>query len=169
MAKYDDLRPGLRTGDCILFKGNSPLSRAIRLKSEYSHAALVVLLKDEALCDRVGIVEAQPEGLVFRWLGERLKAYDGQAYLFRPRIAPEQQQVVKAFAMDQLGLGKAYDYSGLLGNLLHRVGQEKDSYICSGFVWECWERAGIVPPADRVPTPGDIPAWCSGELIKVDG
>jgi hypothetical protein len=168
--KYDAARPLIRTGDCILWKGNNLLSRTIRMFSEYSHASLVVRLAEyEELRERVYLVEALGSGLELRALSQRIKEYDGEAYLFQPSILTSKHEAkIRQIALDDCASGIRYDYGGLFGNLFGHVPQDAKRYFCSEHVWRCWQAAGLVPVARTAPRPGDIPVWKSGTLIRLE-
>jgi hypothetical protein len=169
---YESLRPCLRTGHVILWRGGSFLSRAIRLFSEYSHASLVVrLFEEEGGRQRVYLVEALETGLELRHLSRRLAGYDGQARVWMPDVRPFQQAFLKTWAADRCADGVRYDYRSLFRNILCRVSCDAGRYFCSEFAWAGLVAAGVVRATPQAPRPGDIIPWAAeqgvgGDLIQ---
>lgn len=168
------VRETLFTGCAVLWKDNSPLSRAIRMWSEFSHASLVVRMFDEGDGrDRVYLIEALAGGLKPRHISTRLAEYAGQAYVFRPVLSRRQQNAIRLFAMDKAAEGVRYDYGGLFANIFGRISMDARRYICSEFVWAAWLHANAVANIGKAPRPGDIVPWAKkhklrGDLVQVE-
>lgn len=170
---YPALRPWLTTGAVILWRGDSLLSRAIRLFTPYSHASLVVRDLDSLDRNRVFLVEALETGLELRLLSERIKGYNGRVFAFRPYgLAKCVQERVKSFAIDQCARGIRYDYKGLFANIFGRVSEDARRYFCSEFAALALEQAGVHRSAPflgpRAARPGDIPKWFVGETREIE-
>jgi hypothetical protein len=166
-VEYQEIRPLIVSGDCILWKGNGFISRAIRVWSEYSHASLVVKLdRYRNLWNRVFLVEALETGLELRLLSERLKGYDGEAYLFRVGLDEEKAEEVVQVALTACALGVRYDYKSLFRNIVGRVSLDARRYFCSEFVYDIWKKIGIAD-GDVAPRPGDLVNLIDGELVKI--
>ena len=127
---------------------NSVVSRVIRVVtwSNFSHVDLVV--KQDG---KLALLGAQADGVKIRPLG----------YCNPTRIetltadVPEEARK-KIFDFCYAQVGKPYDYTALLGNLLHRDWQEDDSWFCSELLAAAFNKAGyplINGNTDRI-TPG---------------
>ena len=167
---YAVLRPCLRTGHVILWRGNGLLGRAIRLFSEYSHASLVVrLFKGEERRQRVYLVEALESGPQLRHLSKRLAGYDGVAHVWMPAtLTPLRQAAIKPWAMDRCADGEGYDFLGLFRNILCRANADARRYFCSELVWAAMVNAGMVPATPKAPRPGDIIPWAASQGVTGD-
>lgn len=78
---YEAASSSMKTGDVILFNGDGIISRLIRLKTEYSHAALIVRPREfNFQTDRRFIVEAVWPTIELRLLSKRLA---GEVYWLR--------------------------------------------------------------------------------------
>ncbi len=158
IVPYERARQRMATGDVILWKGNGLISRAIRLWTPFSHASLVLRLKEfKGLKDRRFLLEALASGIELRLLSRRLNGYKGEAWWF-PLLDEYQgkRAEIAAWALNQVG--KGYDYGSLIRNMLGRVNADARSYFCSEFVFLAYKRAGIVRGV-KAPRPGDIPDW----------
>lgn len=161
MPRYVDLRPRIHTGDAILWKGHGLISKMILKFTPFSHASLVVRMKEyAALLDRVFLVEALSEGLRFTLLSERLENYKGEAYWMSVGLSLEQIEKSRAHALVECGKCVKYDYHSLLKNAVGKVSSDATSYFCSEFVWINWVEAGVVAPliakVNKAPRPGDL-------------
>lgn len=151
LERYDHYRPQMETGDCILWSGNSPISRLIRWRTgDYSHASLVIRFW-EYDADRVYVLEAMPTGIVLSALSERLRNYSGKAYWagLKPDIEYLRYDAAQ-FALSQVGT--PYDYPNLIANALGRVSVDAQRWFCSEFWY-----AAICRDGSTAPTPSDIP------------
>ena len=180
--KYQDIRENLTTGDCLLTKGTSPISRAIRLFSEYSHAYMVVRPKEyKWLMDRVFLLEAHTVGVRFILLSNLVQTKKGQIDVFKPKDLPEEKKdKLMVDAMISSASQIRYNFGGLFANLLRRTSTSLDSYFCSELVWVKWLKCGYIKMDSPVltddgaiglskgvsPRPGDIPKWICGDLIR---
>ena len=176
--KYSDIRPNIRTGDCILWKGDSWVSRQILRFSAYSHVSLVVRLdKYSAMADRVFLVEALGNGIVFRLLSERMKDYNGRVFFFGVNLLQHQRDDIRDSSLLNVTRNVKYDYKSLFRNLAGRVNMDADKYICSEYVWAEWLNVNFVKPfkptkrhpQGKAPTPGDLPNWARGqEIVRIE-
>ena len=158
ITPYSKARERMATGDVVLWKGKGIISRLIRLWSEYSHASLVLRLKEfKGLKDRRFLLEALASGIELRLLSRRLRGYRGEAWWF-PLLDEYQgkRSDIAAWALNQVG--KRYDYGSLFKNMLGRVNADARSYFCSEFVFLAYKEAGIVG-GNVAPRPGDIARW----------
>ena len=180
VADYAAIRHEIRSGDVLMCSGNAWFSRLIQRASDsiWSHVAFVMRL-DEV--DRVMVLESvEPAGVRAIPLSRYLRDYDGKgnAYNGGVIIARHQQFAGKVdaqrlktfgqFAVDQF----AYPYDkNEIAKIAARISAKKlrfsarerrelqrdKEYICSEYVWECYNainirirhnRAGFVTPAD---------------------
>ncbi len=169
LMKYSVARPHITTGDAILWKGNSIISRLIRFWTPYSHASLVIRLKiSEGLQERVFLVEALSTGLELRLLSKRLANYNGEAYWFHINTTEKQRLSILEFALTKCASGIKYDFGSLVKNMLGRVSMDAHRYFCSEFVFHTWKQANLVTPFLTVaPRPGDLPGLLAGVITKI--
>ncbi|MGA9116166.1 MAG: YiiX/YebB-like N1pC/P60 family cysteine hydrolase [Bacteroidota bacterium] len=166
VVPYEDVRPRIRDGDILLYRGRSRTSRLIRhlTRSPYSHAGLAVWWNR-----RLMVMEAIGRGVIVTPLSSSISAYDGRVELFSTREgipSPLRERIVLR-AQDELG--KEY---ALLGALLiglrallgmppgpgDRARRER-AFFCSQYVAHAYNAAGLdlLPRAgDRFAAPGDI-------------
>lgn len=156
------------SGDCLLWKGGSLISRLIRLWTSYSHASLIVRLED---CGgKLYLVEAVASGVEFRDAERRILESRDEVFLFRPKwIMPTMRRCLVKQAMDATSLEIGYDFKGLFANAVGRVSTDAKRYFCSEFVWDTWTRCGIAPDwSVTAPRPGDIPNRIAGYLYRIE-
>ena len=164
---YESVREKMASGDVILWKGNGLISWLIRRFTEFSHASLVLRLKEfRGLKDRRFLVEALGSGVDLRLLSRRLRGYDGEAWWFPLKSEyREKRSAIVAWALNQVG--KPYDYGSLFKNILGRVNEDVNAYFCSELVFSSFKHAGLVCGV-KAPRPGDIARWkCLGEPVRI--
>ena len=122
---------------------DSFVSRAIRAVtwSQFSHVDLVVpsaiyYPSNGAMPDM--LLGAQADGVKLR---PRNYCKMTKCALVYANVTIEQSRTIYDFAMAQIG--KPYDYTALMGNLLHRDWQEDDSWFCSELVAAAFAHAGV--------------------------
>ena len=171
MIPYEVMRPSLRTGDIVLWKGNGLLSRAIRIWSKYSHASLVVRFDPSAdgaiLGEQVFLIEALEGGLEFRRMSSRIRGYDGDVHVLQPFMPDHSRLAVFNFAFSRLADGVGYDYGGLIANIFGRVSSDARRYFCSEFAYAALAQCGVVEKREKAPRPGDLPEWIIGKLLEL--
>lgn len=182
LKTYDEIRPSLRTGDCVLWQSRGLVPWVIQRWTDYSHAALIVLLdKYAGLTDRVFLVEAVSKGLQLTLLSQRIPAPGkGRAFIFQPcTLHGYSQNTIRADAVTATAAGIRYDYKGLIANIFGRVSMDARRYFCSELVWAKWHQAGVLRydnltsagqralERNRAPRPGDLPDWVRGEITEV--
>lgn len=147
----------LRTGDVILFRGTTWISKTIGhiTRSPYSHAACYV--------GDGYVIESDWKGVEFSKLDLK---YDKVSYdIYRHRTA-NREQLEEAVTWMGKQVGKGYDYKGLAGILLALVGKKKINYLdsqsrfwCSELVLDGYHVAKIYTGFDintYTTSPGDI-------------
>lgn len=169
--KYKEARPRILTGDVILWKGKGIISSLIMKWSEYSHASLVVRLREyEELENRVFLVEALGSGLQFRLLSEKL-GKGNEAFWMSINMLPEQLEKSREHALMECAKGIPYDYGSIFKNIFGKVNNNAKEYFCSEFVWMNWLNAGYVLPEKQgfqAPRPGDLPAYVDIKPIFIE-
>ena len=171
--KYHEIRKELVTGDIILWRGKSLISRIIELFTLYSHASLVVRMDMAQLKDRLFVIESLPEGLSIRLLSKKINNYHGKSYLFQPTFVhlegKEMQDKILEWAFNKLARGISYDFKGLIANIFGRVHPDAKQYFCSEFVADALIENGIKSygPKDKAARPGDIPKWFLGKTTQI--
>lgn len=169
--KYKDMRPRIQTGDAILWKGKGIISKLIMRWTSYSHASLVVRLREyEGLKKRVFLVEALNDGLELRLLSERMKEA-GEAFWLPVGMIVEEVLKSREHAMTECAKAVPYDYESLFKNIFGRVSNDAQKYFCSEFVWLNWIQSGRIP-LDKIklsaPRPGDLPGLIDGIPIRIE-
>jgi hypothetical protein len=164
---YSEARADIRTGDVLLFRGTSALSRVIQWgsRSVYSHAGFAALWGG-----RVMVFQSTGRGAEVLPLSTAVGSYDGRVDLYR--LAEGARAAVREEALVAAGialLGRRYATWPLLG-LMWRMAQgrfrgRKDAgkdpleVFCSQYVSHCFRAAGLdlVPDTDDASTsPGDL-------------
>jgi hypothetical protein len=165
---YSDIRDQIRTGDILLFQGQSPLSRLIRWGSgsDYSHAGFTAWWDHRLL-----VFQASGRGAEILPVSSAVDAYDGQVdwYALRPehRLSAECEQQLVTHAVTMLG--RAYSRVGL-ADLMLRMARGRfrgrpdakacpDSMFCSQYVSYCFRMVGpdlVADTDDGSTSPGDL-------------
>lgn len=180
--KYQYIRDNLKTGDCILTKGNGIVSRMIRLFTDYSHCYMVVRPnKYKELNDRVFLLEAYATGVRFVLLSNVVQTYNGQVDIFKPNhITNEMRDKITVDSLITSASTIRYNFRGLFANILGRASVSFEQYFCSELIWVKWLKSGYIKTncpsltdkgvyelsKGHSPRPGDIPKWVQGELIR---
>lgn len=160
---YDDIRADIRSGDLLLCSGSTFFSRMIRRvsKSVWSHVAFVIRLES---IDRVMVLESvESVGIrtiplshyVRDYYGKNEGGYPGRLLLGRHKdfssVSQPQMTKMSQFAVDLFGYPYDRDEilrigsricKNLLGFKEHEVKRDKE-YICSEYVWECYNSVDI--------------------------
>ena len=167
VVSYENVRDRMASGDVILWKGEGFISWLIRRFTDFSHASLVLRLKEfQGLRDRRFLVEALASGVELRLLSRRLRGYRGEAWWFPLKTDyQEKRAAIVAWALNQIG--KPYDYGSLFRNILGRVSEDAHAYFCSELVFSSFKHAGLVS-GSKAPRPGDIAGWgCLDEPVRI--
>lgn len=165
---YSIARPLIQTGDLILWRGNSLLSRCIELCSEYSHASLVVRINEYfPETEAVLVVEAVGTGLQFRRLSYRMEKFNGEVYWLPVECEKDNRFAIARYALDQLFRGVKYDYLGLLANIFKRPKINPTQWYCSEFAWAVLANGGVVELGEEAPQPGDLPGRLGGTVKRL--
>ncbi|MFT3925692.1 MAG: hypothetical protein QM778_24335 [Myxococcales bacterium] len=171
-VQYPSAREQIQTGDVLLFRGTSAVSRIIRWgsRSPYSHAGLAAWWGD-----RLIVFQAVSHGAQVIPLSSAVDAYDGQVDWWTPHagVTVDRERLVEhAVTM----LGRAYAFHGVF-DLMWRMTQRRfrgmkdrraapKELFCSQYVSYCYRKAGIdlVDGTDDGSTsPGDLAN--SGRLV----
>jgi hypothetical protein len=171
---YPEARKQIQTGDVLLFRGTSAVSRVIRWgsRSHYSHAGLAAWWGD-----RLIVFQAVSHGAQVVPVSSAVDAYDGQVDWWVPkeevRVDPE---LLLNHAVDMLG--RSYAFHGVL-DLMWRMALRRfkglpdpktapKELFCSQYVSYCYRQAGmdLVNGIDDGSTsPGDL-ATCGCLTMK---
>ncbi len=168
-VRYDEVRARIQNGDLLLCSGNYMFSKLIQKATDscWSHVAFV--LKVDAI-DRVMVLESiEGKGVRTVALSEYVRNFEGTGCGYQGRLAiarhedfaakasPERLKEMSQFAVDRF----AYPYDDeeiaritarIVGSALgFKKGEiERDQeYICSEYVFECYQRLGIDIPYDK--------------------
>jgi hypothetical protein len=164
---YDSVRDSIRTGDVLLFRGTSFLSKAIHrfTGSPYSHAGFAIWWDTRLLC-----FQSAGRGVEVLPLSSAVDTYDGRVDLYRLRddaLAKVDTEKLITLAIEMLG--RKYFTFGLLTvawRILTRslrgrkdVKTAPSEAFCSQYLSYCYREAGLdlVPELDDASTsPGDL-------------
>jgi uncharacterized protein YycO len=166
--EYQNIRTRLQSGDLLLCSGTAVFSRLIQKATEsvWSHVGFIIRL--DAI-DRVMVLESvEPVGVRTVPLSHYVRNYRGDGIGYPGKVAiarhdrisdvsTERMNLMSRFAVDLFGY--PYDKDeilriaarigrDLLGFTKTQVRQDRE-YICSEYVWECFERIGVRIPYDR--------------------
>ncbi|MEP9357169.1 YiiX/YebB-like N1pC/P60 family cysteine hydrolase [Sphingomonas sp. KR3-1] len=164
---YEAMRAALRTGDVLLCSGTQIFSRVIRwaTRSPWSHVAMVLRLD---LLDEVMIIEAVEHYGVrlipfHRWLTEnktKARVFPGDLVVarhrrFEERAQGEAMRHLGKFATSRLGTpfgaGEIVKImvrivAGHWNRRMPRLLRSDDEFICSEFLYRCYQQIGIEIP-----------------------
>ncbi len=160
VKNYQTVRDDIQTGDLLLCSGSYPVSRIIQKvsKSRFSHVALLFQWVDRIMMlesvESYG-VRMVPLSHYFNDYRNSGLPYNGELYLVRHSLVKDLDQI-KRNAMLRRGAdltGKLYDIEEILKILASVVIDElesipNDKYICSEFIRECYQKAGLSFPDD---------------------
>jgi hypothetical protein len=163
---YDLIRPQIRNGDVLMFKGKYRSSFLIKwlTKSPYSHAGIAVWWNE-----RLMIMEAVMSGVRVAPLSRNIYQHKGNVEWFscKKEISEEDRHKMIIFAQEELGKSYARWKAVLFGVkvLFKRDLSEKDELrmenklFCSQYVAQIYNSIGLdlkKNREDRFMSPGDI-------------
>jgi len=162
LTKYESIKGGMKTGDCLLWASSSCLGWLIRKfsKATVNHASLVVRPPDyQGLKDRRFQLEALENGIVLRTLSTRLKEFKGQVWWLPLKdIYRAEPTLDRIGSWAFLQVGSKYDYNSLFKQAIGRVSADARKFFCSEFWFLACQQAGV-PLTGKAPRPGDIPKY----------
>jgi hypothetical protein len=155
VKNYQSVRSAIQTGDLLLCSGSYPVSKIIQnvSNSKFSHVALLFHWMDRIMLlesvESFG-VRMVPLSHYFNDYRNSGQPYKGKLYLIR-HTQVESLDDIKRNAMLKRGAdltGKFYDIEEILKILASVVIDDLESipnnkYICSEFIQECYQKAGI--------------------------
>lgn len=185
---YEDIRPGLDSGDLVLFGGTSQISAVIKrlTGSPWSHVGMILrdAVNDLVLLWESTSLSALPDldtGLARRGvqvveLSERIRTYQGdiavrplqceRTPMFRARLAETRREFRgRPYEQNYLELALAA-YDGPLGK---QRAANVLSLFCSELVAAALQRAGVLtrPAEGGLPSNEYVPGDCaSGQLLE---
>jgi hypothetical protein len=174
--RYDVVRPQIKNGDVLMFKGKCRSSFLIKwlTKSPYSHAGIAVWWNE-----RLMIMEAVMKGVRVAPLSRCIHQHKGNVEWFRlqKEIAEEDRLRMVIFAQEELGKSYARWKAVLFGLkvLFRRDLSKKDELrmenklFCSHYVAQIYNSIGLdlkKNREDRFMSPGDI---ASSPLLEKKG
>jgi hypothetical protein len=176
---YKNLRPSMASGDMILFQGDQPASRAIRLftknmlhkkginyedgdpRYDVNHVAMVIRLAELGGEEhRVFITEAVLPETRLVTLSKKLKSYEGR--LFWVPLKDTFNPLRNAIGHEALEmLGVPYDKWGVFQSMAGHVTCQEDSLFCSEYyLLSIWK---VLTPGHRA-----YEALYPGEIILLN-
>ncbi|MDH5561015.1 MAG: YiiX/YebB-like N1pC/P60 family cysteine hydrolase [Deltaproteobacteria bacterium] len=186
MAKYEDIRGDIKTGDVILFSGKGTISNGIKLftSSKWSHVGMVLKLPDSKanflwesttlsnLKDAIsGTVK---NGVQLVLLRDRLRTYDGEKSIRHLSYSITADEYYRLMGFREKMRGRPYEtnrleliksaYDGPFGH------NEEDlsSLFCSELVAEAYQEIGLLDnnkPSNEY-TPKDFSDVCKLNLLR---
>ncbi|TVR14494.1 MAG: hypothetical protein EA395_02555 [Phormidium sp. GEM2.Bin31] len=185
LARYEQHRPQIKTGDVIGFSGNTGFSDVIKwgTGSMYSHVGIVLTASmGGGFGDSVLVVEATTEtshqvaskggkelikGVQMNWLSKRTLMYDGSVWWFplKEPLSPEGRSKMEAWLRETHSQRVPYDNIQVLGagiKLWERLGlsgrEDLSRLFCSELVTKALRVAGVVDPEINPSrqTPADV-------------
>lgn len=166
MSRYDELRPEIKTGDCLLWANNTALGWLIRKFSHapVNHASLIIRLELQGLKDRVWQLEALARGIEFHLVSRSLRNYGGRVYWLK--LHDKYNPIRPGIAAWALPLeGTPYDYRSLFRNAVSRVNADARKFFCSEYLYMAYYRHRIVPRT-KAPTPGGLLRYAIWQRIE---
>jgi len=166
--KYNQIRPNLKTGDIVLFSGNSWASSFIKFfsGSKWSHIGLVVKVDDyditlvwesTTLTDIPDITTGSPKkGVQTVPLSSRHKTYDGKMAVRHLNTSITATMKSNLCTLRKQLMGRPYEQSEIeLASSLLDFGkfdnkEDLSSLFCSELVAESLQCMGIIP--DKYPS-----------------
>jgi len=168
LTKYHEIRPQMRVGDAISWKGKGLISGAISLWSHRTHVSAVFKPFDfEGDPNRITILEAWENEFNLRALSKRLQDYNGEAYYhqLRPELDEYREDIAKyLFAI----IGTPYDYHGLIWNMFGLVKACEDKLFCSEAVGYSLMQIPIKALKQYLPH-NDLLSLISGKALRPGG
>lgn len=172
--KYAAIRPLIKDGDLVLFRGTKLLAKIIQNcdKAYFNHIGIVAETHGALL-----IVDSQAEGVVADRLSKRIKDYKNGDFC----VIQSKEEVLDA-ELDRIMQRQdrkeiLYDYGNGFKELLNRkfgwnlkIRPNENKDICSDFVYEYACRNGFVLPFEnRVAFPHDYIRYRNKERTLIYG
>lgn len=163
---YEAIRPDIRTGDVMLFKGNGIFEKLIRVFTAegFNHVGLFVWLSDGDLW----LAEMKTSGYSLQRASQIVDSDSRLLWVGAPNGAYRPDKVDAMREAILAAKGSRYGFLSLLKVWLSQVTRKRygvHSRVCSTFVQEVWKIGGITLP--RTADPGDIAEKCS-TLTKIE-
>lgn len=171
--RYDLIRPHIKNGDVLMFKGKYRSSFLIKrlTESSYSHAGIAVWWNK-----RLMVMEAVEEGVRIIPLSRKIERYKGEVEWFscRKEISEEDRLRMVMFAQEELGKSYAKWKTIVFGwkIFFRRKLSDRDEFrqenklFCSLYVAQIYNVVGLdlrKDRADRFMSPDDI---AKSDLLK---
>ena len=171
MKTFEQLKPKMETGACVLWRHHALFSDIIGVWTEYTHASLIVRLdKYDLLKDKVFLIEAYENGLEFNDFEQQYQYKDADVYLFVPKgLNRWNTLTIFKNAFELLARNEGYDFAALIESAYHHPDRDPKKFICSEFVDYIWIINGLKRRVENnyAAWPGDIPKWWDGELYTI--
>jgi len=168
MLTYDEIRPTLRTGDIVLFKGKHFRDKFLRLFCEYSHVSMIIIMPFDGCVNRVCTIEEQYPRAKFAALSVELTKH-GEAFLIRSSLGTEQQEKISAYLFDKVAEAHPYDVLGLIQTgykmmFGQKIKLNKKSAYCSALIGAALNHVGRIKITEA-PLPDDIPKLLGRSVV----
>lgn len=153
LITYEALRPQLDVF-AVTWVGDSPLSRAIqRFRPGGSHSSLGLNLFGSIM-----LVEAMELGIEPNRASERFDDFDGDILIHPIEVPAGVAEAIKASALKLCGSHIRYGYRTLIALAWRSVRNTMARPVCSQTVAYILGKHGILPPQERVISPGELRA-----------
>jgi hypothetical protein len=172
MKKYDDLRAGIKTGDIVLFRGHSLLSKGIQWvdKSYFNHAGIAYWVED-----RLFVIDATSEGVKLESMSVRIKGYDDFAIIRVISFNTEEMKNAISNLFHRIEADTTYGYAEFLRVFIYRKFGTDAPWIpmhgqpiCSELARDFLVDAGVVSQSKiTLPTPQDLVRYLDKDLCQL--
>lgn len=150
---YEALRPSLDVF-VVTWVGDSPLSRAVRhFRPGGSHSSLGLNLFGSIM-----LVEAMELGIEPNRASDRFDDYDGDILIHPIGVSAGIADTIKATALKMCGSHIRYGYRTLFALAWRSVRNTMARPVCSQTVAYILGKHGLLPPQERVISPGELRA-----------
>jgi len=156
-STYKEIRPYINDGDLFLWRGTSPLAKAIQLWSPDNHASISFEFMKFNI-RRLMLYESLGHGVEPEFLSSRVARYKGRIFWYPvdPAWNTYRQRIYEK--AEKYG-GIKYDFWGLIKNIAGHISADFKRLICSEFVYLAVKDAGIPIsnwPLKKAPRPSDL-------------
>jgi hypothetical protein len=145
--KYDDIRDGIRSGDCFEFAGSTPLGHIIRWfsKQKVNHTEICLSINEYSnyAGNRKFFLGANSHGIELRPVSRALADFKGKMYYRKLRATDAQRNLIADWALQQCDV--PYAYGNLFRNIWGRVDADARRLFCSEFRFIACVVGGVIP------------------------
>jgi len=153
---YQNTRPYFKTGDLLLWQGNSAIAKIIQLfGNTFNHASYVI---NSNICGvkRILLYEALASGVKPTFLSHRLKTYNGSCFWLQLKTKFDYLRC-EIYRNANVYGGVGYDFKGLFKNAFGYVSVDAEKLFCSEYIYLAGIKAGLPKGSvTKAPKPDDL-------------